>query len=464
MNILGINLTEEKKNSLLENLDGKYSFEDNYNNIEDYIEDIKYSIIVMDIDSLEDMETIKTVIKKIYKNQNKSIIIALGERATLDLIAWAIQLGVYDYLLKPTKDGELIKIIEKALKNQKLKAQKLKKKEPSGGSVIGNSPKMVEVYKKIGKVAAKKIPVLISGEKGNGKKAIAKAIHRFSCLKEKPFVSVNCIAYQKEFLDRKLFGYEKGNLFESQVEQIGILEKGYGGSIHLGNIESLDITLQAKILGVLQEGAFFRVGGSKLVKTDIRIIATTSVNLEELINNGNFIEELYHRLRILEIEIPPLRERKDDIPLMIHHFIKRFNGEFSKTVKGVSTPAMKKIMRYDWPGNVRELKSAIKSAMVLSRGKSILVEEIPANIVGSKTSKRRGDIQDWVLSDWIEGEIQMLEVANQKDYYGNIISRVEKELIRKVLEVTNGKKVEAAETLGITRNTLRTKMNNHNLN
>jgi two-component system nitrogen regulation response regulator GlnG len=200
-----------------------------------------------------------------------------------------------------------------------------------------------------------------------------------------------------------------------------------------------------------------------MIKTDIRIIATTSVNLEELIMNGKFIEELYHRLRILEIEIPPLRDRKEDIPMMIHHFIKRFNDEFSKSVKGVSSPAMKKIMRYDWPGNVRELKSAIKSAMVLSRGKSILVEDLPSNIIGNKTTKRSGDIQDWILSDWVEGEIQMLQSSNQKDYYGNIISRVEREVIRQVLEVANGKKVEAAETLGITRNTLRTKMSNYDL-
>ncbi len=463
MNILGISLSEEIKDTLLENLDGNFSFESNYNNVQKYTSLTKYSIIIMDIDSLEEIAKIKEVIKLVYESQSKAIIIAIGEKATLDLIAWAIQLGLYDYLLKPVDGNDVIKIIEKALKDQRLKAEKIKKKESPRGTVIGNSPKMVEVYKKIGKVATNKIPVLISGEKGNGKTAVAKSIHRFSCLKERPFVSVNCTAYQKEFLDRKLFGFEKGNIFESQVEQIGILEKGFGGSIHLGNIESLDLTLQAKILGILQEGAFFRVGGSKMIKSDIRIIATTSVNLEELIMNGKFIEELYHRLRILEIEIPPLRERKDDIPLMIHHFMKRFNEEFGKDIKGVSTPAMKKIMRYDWPGNVRELKSAIKSAMVLSRSKSLLIEDLPSNIIGNKITKRRGDIQDWILSDWVEGEIQMLQGLNKKDYYSNVISRVERELIRQVLEISNGKKVETAETLGITRNTLRTKMNNYNL-
>ncbi|MCK5779739.1 MAG: sigma-54-dependent Fis family transcriptional regulator [Psychrilyobacter sp.] len=463
MNILGINLEEKIRGSLLENLDGDFYFENNSNSVEHCIENSKYNLIIVDIDGLGDLEKTKTVIEKIITFQSKAIVITLGERATLDFIAWAIQLGIYDYLLKPIEDIDVINIVTKALRDQKMKAEKVKKKDETQGTVIGNTAKMVEVYKKIGKVATNKIPVLISGEKGNGKKAIAQSIHSFSCLKQQPFVSVNCTAYQKEFLDRKLFGHEQGSMFESQVDQIGILEKGNGGSIHLGNIESLDLTLQAKILGLLHEGAFFRVGGSKMIKVDIRIIATTSENIEELIMNGKFIGELYQRLRILEIEVPPLRERKDDIPLLIHHFMVKYNENFSKDVQGVSTPAMKKIMRYDWPGNVRELKSAVKAAMVLSREKSILVEDLPANIIGNKTSKRRGDIQDWILSDWVEGEIQMLQGLNQRDYYGNVISRVERELIKQVLEVANGKKVEAAETLGITRNTLRTKMNNYDL-
>ena len=463
MNILGISLEKSVKDSLLENLDGDYFFENGYKTLDKRLDKTKYNLIIMDIDGLEELNTMKTVIEEIYTRQSKAIIIVIGESATLDLIAWAIQLGIYDYILKPVEGKKVIEIIEKALKDKKLKAENVKKTKNSKGAVIGNSPKMVEVYKKIGKVATNKIPVLISGEKGTGKHAVAKSIHRFSCLKDKPFVSVNCTAYQKEFLDRKLFGYEKGDSLESHVEQIGVLEKGNGGTIHLGNIESLDLTLQAKLLGVLHEKVFFRIGGTKMIETDIRVIATTSVNLEEYIMNGKFIEELYHRLKILEIEIPPLRERKEDIPLLTQHFIKEANEEFSKSVKGVSTPAMKKIMRYDWPGNIRELNSAIKSAMALCRGKSILLEDLPSNIIGNKTAKRRGDVQDWILSDWVEGEIQMLQGLNKKDYYGNIIARVERELIKQVLEIANGKKVETAETLGITRNTLRTKMNNYNL-
>lgn len=221
--------------------------------------------------------------------------------------------------------------------------------------------------------------------------------------------------------------------------------------------------MQSKILYLLQEGEFYRMGGTEPVSIDIRIVATTSENLEELISKGQFIDELYHKLKILEITIPPLRERKDDIPFIIDHYLIGCNEELHKAIKGVSKPAMKKIMRYDWPGNVNELKNAIKSAVALCRGGSILIEDLPSNVVGNKISKRRGDIQNWILGDWIEGEIANLKSKNQRDYYGNIISKVEKELIRQVLEMTSGKKVETAELLGITRNTLRTKMNNYGL-
>ena len=208
---------------------------------------------------------------------------------------------------------------------------------------------------------------------------------------------------------------------------------------------------------------FRSMGGSEPIKIDVRIIATTSENLEELIGKKLFIDELYNKLKILEINIPPLRERKDDIPFIIDHYLAVCNNELHKNIKGVSKPAMKKIMRYDWPGNINELKNAIKSSTALCRGNSILVEELPSNVVGNKLNKRNGNNQIWVLTDWIEGELYSLKDNTQNNCYGIIVSKVEKELIRQVLELTNGKKVETAELLGITRNTLRTKMNNYNL-
>lgn len=205
------------------------------------------------------------------------------------------------------------------------------------------------------------------------------------------------------------------------------------------------------------------MGGAEPIKIDLRVVASTCENLEELINQGRFIDELYRKLKVLEVNIPPLRERKDDIPLIIDHYLIECNEELHKNVKGVSKPALKKILRYDWPGNVNELKNAVKSAVALCRGGSILIEDLPSNVLGTKVTKRKGDAQTSALKEWVKVEMEMYKTSNQKGYYGNIISKVEKELIHQVLEMTNGKKVETAEILGITRNTLRTKMSNYGL-
>nr|WP_319370372.1 sigma-54 dependent transcriptional regulator [uncultured Ilyobacter sp.] len=462
LNVLGILLDEKLKNSIGESIDGSVEFADGVLRALEILEETRYEAVLLDSDTMEKSQLIESI-KMINAAQRKIIIMILGERSNLDLVAGSIKAGAYDYILKPVEILKVSRLLEKAVRDHKLKAEKVDKNKNTGDKLIGQTKEIVEVYKMIGKMAASRVPVLITGEKGTGKKSVAISIHQFSDFSDKPFVSINCTAFQNEFLERKIFGYEKGAFPGAAFDQIGELEKANGGTLYLGNIESLSIDMQSKILGVLQEGEFFRIGGIQLLKTDLRIITASSENIEELIVNGKFIEELYHRLKVLEIDIPPLRDRKDDIPFIIDHYIMECNEEFGKNVKGVSKPAIKKIMRYDWPGNVSELKNAVRSAVALCRGNTILVEDLPANVIGAKISKRRGDIQDWILADWIEGEVSVLKGNSQKDYYGNVISRVEKELIRQVLEMTSGKKVETAEILGITRNTLRTKMNNYGL-
>jgi two-component system nitrogen regulation response regulator GlnG len=462
LNVLGVFLDNKFKSEISESLDGSIEFVEDITKALEVLEDAKYEAVLIDGDSLEKQQLIEAI-EKITMSQKKIITMIIGERSSLDLVGGSIKAGAYDYVLKPVESLKISRLLEKALRDQKLKAEKVDKNKNTGDKLIGQTKEIVEVYKMIGKMAASRVPVLVVGEKGTGKKSVAVSIHQFSDFNDKPFVSINCTAFQNEFLERKIFGYEKDAFPGASFGQMGELEKVSGGTLYLGNIESLSINMQSKILGVLQEGEFFRIGGTELLKTDLRIITASSENIEELIVNGKFIEELYHKLRVLEIEIPPLRDRKDDIPFIIDHYIVECNEEFGKNVKGVSKPAIKKIMRYDWPGNVSELKNAIRSAVALCRGSSILVEDLPANVIGSKLSKRRGDIQDWILADWIEGEISVLRGNSQKDYYGNVISKVEKELIRQVLEMTSGKKVETAEILGITRNTLRTKMNNYGL-
>lgn len=462
MTLLGFRLENGLKEELENNFENELRFADNISNFMELLKERKYDSIVIDETNLQ-QDALINLVKKVSEIHKKAVIIVIGETSNLKIVAGAIKAGAYDYILKPISPKEIAKNLEKAVKDHKLLAERVDRQKNTGDKLIGQTKEIVEVYKMIGRVSNTRVPVLVVGEKGTGKSSVAMAVHQYSDWSNRAFLSINCTSFRNDLLERKLFGYEKGAFEGAAFSQIGDLEKANGGTLHLGNIESLSLDMQSKILYLLQEGEFFRMGGSDSIKVDIRIIATTSENLEELINKKLFIDELYNKLKILEINIPPLRERKDDIPFIIDHYLVSCNDELHKSIKGVSKPAMKKIMRYDWPGNVNELKNAIKSAVALCRGNTILVEELPGNVTGNKISKRKGDNQNWVLSDWIEGELAGLKNNKQNNYYGIIISKVEKELIRQVLEMTSGKKVETAELLGITRNTLRTKMNNYGL-
>lgn len=462
MTLLGFRLDNSLREELESNFENELRFADNVASFLELLKERKYGAVIIEEANLQ-QEALINLVKKVVEFQKRAVIIILGESSNLKVVAGTVKAGAYDYLLKPIDNREIVKKVEKSVKDYRLMAERVDKNKNTGDKLIGQTKEIVEVYKLIGKVSNSRVPVLVVGEKGTGKTSVATAIHQFSDWSNKPFLSINCTSFRNDLLERKLFGYEKGAFEGAAFLQIGDLEKANGGTLHLGNIESLSLDMQSKILYLLQEGEFYRMGGTEPVSIDVRIVATTSENLEEMISKGNFIDELYHKLKILEIPIPPLRDRKDDIPFIIDHYLIGCNDELHKAIKGVSKPAMKKIMRYDWPGNVNELKNAIKSAVALCRGNSILVEDLPSNVAGNKLSKRRGDIQNWILGDWIEGEISNLKSGNQRDYYGNIISKVEKELIRQVLEMTSGKKVETAELLGITRNTLRTKMNNYGL-
>lgn len=460
MNVLGVTLGKKYSDDLMNVFNEEIVFIDNYSDVFDEVKSKKYSAMILEGDELS-KDKLLEIIERILNIQKKLIIFVIGERSNLNVVAGTIKAGAYDYILKPIEADKIYRLVDKSIKDQRMKSEKIGKAiTVTEDKLIGNTIDMVDIYKMIGKVAASNVPLLISGEGGTGKQLVAKAVHQFSDRAEKNFISVNCTMIQSSVLEKKFFGFESNNGLDSQM---GYLEQADNGTLFLRDVGELGLDMQARLLAVLQEGEFTRIGGSNLLKTDVRIIASSSKNLEELINDGKFREDLYHKLKVVEINVPALRERKDDIPYLIENFMSQFNHTGTKNIKGVSKPAMKKIMKYDWPGNIRELKNTIKSAITLCRGTNILPEDLPANVIGAKISKRHGDIQDWVLADWIEGEIDILNNNNQKNYYGNVISRVERELIRQVLEITNGKKVEAAEILGITRNTLRTKMNNYGL-
>lgn len=462
MVFLGFRLEKSLREELENNFENELTFAEDITKFVDCLKTKKYEIIVIEEKNLQE-EALINLIKMVREHQKKGVIIVLGETSNLKVVAGSIKAGAYDYVLKPLEAPEIVKILEKSVKDFKLLAERIDKHKSTGDKLIGQTKQIVELYKMIGKVAMSRLPVLVFGEKGTGKTSVAKAIHQFSDWSDKPLISLNCTSYQNDLLARKLFGYEKGAFKGAVFPQIGELEKANGGTLHLGNIESLSLDMQSKILYFLEEGKFFRLGGAEPIEIDIRVVATTCVNLEELINQGKFIDELYRKLRVLEVNIPPLRDRKDDIPLIIDHYLIECNDELHKNIKGISKPALKKILRYDWPGNVNELKNAVKSAVALCRGTSVLIDDLPSNVLGTKITKKKGDALTSDLKEWIKSEIDVFKKNNQKDYYGNIISKVEKELIRQVLQITNGKKVETAEILGITRNTLRTKMSNYGL-
>ena len=463
MLLLGLRLDEELKLEFESNHVNELTFVENVVNFMEAIKTKKFEAILIDERNSKE-DTLLNLITKITEFQKRVVIIILGETSNLRIIAGSIKAGAYDYVLKPESPENVVKIVEKSVKDYKILAERVDKTKSTGEKLIGRSKPMIDLYKIIGKVANNSVPVLVIGERGTGKTSVAKAIHQCSNVHDKPIISVNCNSYRSGLLERKLFGYEKGSFEGAVFSQFGELEKAEGGILHLANIESLSLDMQSKILFLLEENKFFRLGGAEPINAFIRIIATTSVNLEELIEKGQFIDELYRKLKVVEINIPTLRERKEDIPFIIDHYIAECNQEMNKNIRGISKLALKKIMRYNWPGNVNELKNAVKHAVAMCRGVSILVEDLPPNVIREKSLNFKEEVRNLSFESLIKSEISQLKMESKKsDYYSEIISKMEKELIRQVLEMTNGKKVDTAEILGITRNTLRAKMNSYDL-
>ncbi|MGL5054857.1 MAG: sigma-54-dependent transcriptional regulator [Fusobacteriaceae bacterium] len=462
MIFLGFRLDNILKNEIENSLEYELTSTETVIEFLDNVKTKRFDAIIIEEKNHKE-EGLINLITKAVEYQKKSVVIILGETSNLNIVVGSLKAGAYDYILKPISAKEIIKIINKSVNDKKTAAEKIDKNKNTGDKLIGHSKEMLEVYKKIGKVSKSMLPVLIVGENGCGKTSVATAIHQFSDNKKEPFLAINCLALGSELIERKLFGYEKGAFKGAVISQIGDLEKISNGTLHLGNIESLSLELQSKILYFIEQGEFFRIGSPVPIKSNVRIIASTTKNLNEKIIKEQFIEELYLKLKVLEINIPALRERKEDIPLILDHYIKQCNQELDANVKGISKPALKKLLRYDWPGNVNELKNSIKSAIAISRGSTIVLDDLPNNLLGTSMNLCDNQTKSLSLKEWVNSEITALKKNNKFEYYDEIISKVEKELIKQILETTNGKKVETAEFLGITRNTLRTKMQKYDL-
>ena len=375
-------------------------------------------------------------------------IVMLTAYGTMDYTVKAMELGAVGYITKPFSFEEIDEALEKSLKRPKgEEVEGIGEQE-----IVGSSKKMQEVFKIVGKVAKSSITVLITGESGTGKEVIARAIHNYSERKNKPFVAVNCAELPPNLLEAELFGYEKGAFTGATATKKGLFEQADGGTIFLDEIGELPVELQAKLLRVLQEKEVRPVGSTKAKKVDVRVIAATNRDLEEEVKKGNFREDLYFRLNVVKIELPPLRERKEDVLPLAYHFIKKFSNEFKLPPKELSERAVKFLLSYDFPGNVRELENMILRAMVLSSGPVI---DLP-DLSPKESEEPKGSIEEAVRSMLIK--LLSVEQKEPNNLYDLVVKSAEKVVITEVLKYCNFNQIKASKILGIHRNTLRRKI------
>jgi two-component system response regulator AtoC len=389
-------------------------------------------------------------LREIKKTAVDATIIVMSAYGTLDIAIEAMKLGAYDYISKPFKPDEIILTLRKAEEREQLRRenQLLRKevaKEYSFEKIVSKNEKMQKMFDVIKKIAQYKSTVLITGESGTGKELVARALHYNTDRSQHPFIPVNCGAIPENLLESELFGHAKGAFTDAIRTKKGLFEEADGGTLFLDEIGELPGQLQVKLLRVLQEGEVRRIGESKSIKVDVRIVSATVKDLVKEVNEGRFREDLFYRLNVLPIHIPPLRERKEDIPLLIQHFIKKYNEVMNKNVVGINQKALEALMNYKWYGNVRELENTIERAIVLTDKDHLEVENLPVEVQGFKE------------------ELQ-LEVLSDEEYSIKKASRtLEINLIKKALKKTKGNHTHAARLLEISHRALLYKMKEYGI-
>lgn len=376
-------------------------------------------------------------------------VIIMTAFSSVETAVQALKKGAYDYLTKPLDFDKLKLTIERAMEHTQLKEENRLLKENLGKhfdrqNIIGNSAAMSKLLQTVAQVAPSEATVLISGESGTGKELIAGAIHFNSQRKQGPFVKMNCAAVTETLLESEFFGHEKGSFTGADRRKEGRFLQAHGGSIFLDEVSEMSPGMQVKLLRVLQEKEITRVGGEKVISVDVRIISATNQTLLDMINKGTFREDLYYRLNVVRLEIPPLRERREDIPLLAQRFLKDFTTKNRKEIKGFTPQAMDLLVRYDWPGNVRELMNAIERSVVLARSEYLDAEDLSV----IRDSSR-------MISDYLP---DVDDVGKDVP-----LDQVEKVTILRTLESAGGNKSEAARRLGITRKTLHKKLKKYGM-
>lgn len=374
------------------------------------------------------------LLEKVKSQFPETSVLILTAYGTIKSAVTAVKMGAYDYICKPFMPEEILTAITNILEQQRL----LHEYEYEFEKLIGKHPSMREVYRLIGQVSKTNCTVLVLGESGTGKELVAYAIHHNSDRRNKPFIKVSCAALPEGVLESELFGHERGAFTNAYYRRKGRFELADGGTLLLDEIGDMPLSTQVKLLRVLQEREFERVGGNETIKVDVRIIATTNKNLDVAVSEEKFRQDLYYRLSVVPIHLPPLRERKGDIPLLVGHFLKKFSEKNNKPVSNLSKDVLDLLMAYDWPGNVRELENVIERAVVLTKGDTITRHNLPSNLRDSSRS----------ISLWV---------------HSKSLREAERQLLGWVLERTNWNIKKAANILQISRGTLYSKMKKLNL-
>jgi two-component system nitrogen regulation response regulator GlnG len=431
---------------------------------------VKPDLVLMDVrmGGLNGLETLR----RIRAADPRLLVILMTAYGTTQTAIEAMKLGAYDYLLKPFEDVTRLKnIITNALKaardmREVVSYQPLLESEDYELGIVGRSEPMQQVFKLIGQVAATDATALITGESGTGKELVARAIYHHSNRNRQPFLAVNCAAIPEQLLESELFGHEKGSFTGATSQRIGKFEQCNQGTIFLDEIGDMTPATQTKILRVLQSGTFERVGGNQPIQVDVRIIAATNKNLEQAVAARQFREDLFYRLNVVRIQIPPLRERRDDLPLLVNYFLEKIAREQQRSPKSVAANVSKALKKYHWPGNVRELENAIRHAHVMTKSDAILLGDLPPEISGQGSGSgslpdapdaSRGERAlpgEAAASDAAALARQLFQWAKREPKI-KIIPAVERELVIQALKETNNNQVHAAKLLGITRATLR---------
>lgn len=398
------------------------------------------------------------LLRWVTENDPRRPVILVTARGTADAAIEAMTRGAFDYLLKPLDLESFTKLVARAFDAARLmRVPAVLPDDPTADRILGRSPAVQEMCKQIGRVAPQNVNVLIRGESGTGKELVARAVYHHSRRADRPFLAINCAALPEALVESELFGHEQGAFTGAVRQRVGKFEQCDGGTLLLDEIGDMPLPVQAKMLRLLQEQQFERVGGNAPITTHVRVLAATNKNLETLIAAGRFRDDLFYRLNVVTIHVPPLRDRREDIPELAHHFLYRYAREFGRDVRHFAPEVLARFNDYPWPGNVRELQGVVKQAILRATGQTVIPEFLPATEAnpGSRSvAPAPPAAAEASVGDLIRGYL----TDGKKDVYNRVVALVERELVTRALQATQGHQAQASDLLGINRTTLRNKL------